>query len=256
MSLTVAETERIVHLWTLRGQSLSSAEITELCQLVQRLLVRTRLPAQYADAQARAELIHDFLVQKVILNPTGTIESAFVLHGYLKNYATDQLRKADRAKPFDDSVAIASNDDDEEAEQGGADIADATDLVANQNRLLAEAGIDIETARTSARRFLDALEAAEKAYLELNTCNDGESASPISSIAERLCLGSSYHYKAKQLGITGRKGGFYQGYEQTKIGKWLTSLGAKINTEWRGELLALLTILCSQLLAHGETDWS
>ena len=65
------------------------------------------------------------------------------------------------------------------------------------------------------------------------------------------CPGQYYHYKAKQLGITGAKGGFFSGYEATKLGKWLVSLGAQINRDWQQELLILIAILClrSQAIA-------
>ena len=55
---------------------------------------------------------------------------------------------------------------------------------------------------------------------------------------------ASYHYKAKKLGITGQKGGFFQGYEQTTLGSWLKKLGAEISPAWQRELVTLLNLLC------------
>ncbi|GAB1395137.1 hypothetical protein MASR1M60_33010 [Rhodocyclaceae bacterium] len=250
-SLTQAEKDRIVHLWAERRRGLSVAEMTELCELAKRLLMRSRLPPEYADSQARADLIHDFIVQKIVLNQhtseAGPLASAHVLHGYLQNFVKDQYREVARnpSQSLDDNTA----DDDADDETGAIDEA-ASSLTTTQHQLLVEAGIDPTNAAASAQRFVTALAAAERAYLALNTCNDDEDQQPISAIADRLRLGSSYHYKARQLGITGSKGGFYQGYEATRIGQWLTSLGARISHEWQRELMILLVILCHQVLEH------
>lgn len=250
-SLTQAEKDRIVHLWAERRRGLSAAEMTELCEGAKRLLMRTRLPPEYADPQARTDLIHDFIVQKIILNQhtseAGPLHSAHVLHGYLQNFVKDQYREAARnpSHSLDDNTA----DDDADDETGECDEA-TTSLTTTQHQLLVEAGIDPANAAESAQRFVAALAAAERAYLALNTCNDDEKQQPISAIASRLRLGTSYHYKAKQLGITGSKGGFYQGYENTLIGQWLTSIGARIHVEWQRELMILLVILCHQVLEH------
>jgi hypothetical protein len=254
-SLTQAEKDRIVHLWAGRRRGLSGAEMTELCELVKRLLMRSRLPPEYADPQARADLIHDFIVQKIVLNQhtseAGPLASVHVLHGYLKNFITDQYREAARnaAQSLDENTGDEEADDD----VGECDVADSR-LTTSQHQLLVEAGIDLGNAVESARRFVAMLEAAEKAYLALNTCSDDEDQHPISAIADRLRLGSSYHYKAKQLGITGRKGGFYQGYENTRIGRWLVSVGARISHEWQRELTVLFVILCHQVLEQCRED--
>lgn len=250
-SLTNAEENRIVRLWAERRRGLSVAEMTELCEGVKRLLMRSRLPPEYADPQARADLIHDFIVQKIVLNQhtseAGPLASVHVLHGYLKNFIKDQYREA--ARNASQSLDDKTTDDDAEDEVGEIDAA-STHLATTQHQLLVEAGIDPANAAESAQRFVAALAAAERAYLALNTCNDDEKQQPISSIAKRMRFGTSYHYKAKQLGITGSKGGFYQGYENTLIGQWLTSIGARIHVEWQRELMILLVILCHQVLEN------
>jgi len=254
-SLTQVEEDRIVHLWAERRRGLSVTEMTELCGLVKRLLMRSRLPPEYADPQARADLIHDFIVQKIILNQhsseAGPLASVHVLHGYLKNFIKDQYR--DAARNATQSLDENTGEEDADADAGESEVADSR-LTTSQHQLLVEAGIDLGNAVESARRFVAMLEAAEKAYLALNTCSDDEDQYPISAIADRLRLGSSYHYKAKQLGITGSKGGFYQGYEKTRIGQWLVSVGAQISHEWQRELMILLVILCHQVLEQCQED--
>lgn len=259
-NLTELEKARIVSLWSMRKSGLNAPEMTELCELVQRLLVRTRLPERFAAPQARADLIHDFIVQKIILNQhttqAGSIESAHVLHTYFKRFAIDQLRDDARTVSLEgDTVDTSEGDgwdepDAVENRDSGLEQVATNDVTADVRKLLQEAGIDIDAVRQSAQHFVASLEEAERAYLAFNACRDDEDQIPISGIASRLRLGSSYHYKAKQLGITGSKGGFYQGYETTRIGRWLTSLGARIAVEWQRELVALLIILCVYVLEH------
>jgi hypothetical protein len=283
--LSQKEKDRIVYLWAERKRGLSLDERKELHALIYRKLLRTRLPDQFNDPEARSDLINDYIINRVILNAettkAGPLRSADVLHKYLKRYALDEIENIQtRQKPVHDKTEFAAlqqeteehvetsitscleasppteqadTDNDADDEVSKAENA-TTHLSTSQYHLLAEAGIDLGNAVESARRFVAMLEAAEKAYLALNTCSDEENRQPISAIADRLRLGSSYHYKAKQLGITGSKGGFYQGYEKTRIGQWLVSLGAQINREWQRELMVLLVILCSQVLGQTKGE--
>jgi hypothetical protein len=248
-SLTQAEKDRIVHLWAERQRGLSDAEMGELCLLAKRLLMRTRLPKQYDDQEERIDLINDYILERIIKNQkAGPLVSAHALHTYLERFAIDRLRETARypSRLLDENTTASDNTDDETGERDEA----TTSLATTQHQLLVEAGIDPANATESAQRFVAALAAAERAYLALNTCSDKDKYQPISTIAKRMQLGSSYHYKAKQLGITGDKGGFYQGYEHTLIGQWLVSLGARISPEWRRELMLLIVILCQQVLEH------
>ena len=88
------------------------------------------------------------------------------------------------------------------------------------------------------------LEPWETAYLRHHSCEEDEAKEPVSSIAQRLKLGTSYHYKARALGITRSKGETFHGYGDTKIGRWLLSVGARLEADWKEEIGLLLVLLC------------
>lgn len=242
MTLPPSANAKIVAYWNRRKQGLTRREWEDFYGLVVPLLMRTQLPTEYASSEARKVLIDTFFADKIFLNAetseAGPLENAFALHGYLKNFALDLHRQDHRHVSLDENLC-------DEDDEGVA-------LSLEHRHLLAEAGIDLEAAISAADQFVTRLDAGELAYLSLNTCQDDGHDEPISAIAKRMALGSSYHYRARQLGVTGAKGGFFQGYESTKLGQWLVSLGARINQEWREELAVLLTLLCLRMTGWGR----
>lgn len=64
--------DRILDYWVRRKQGLSEAEWGDFYRLVSGVLVRTRLGRDYADSDARRELIRVFFAEKVILNAKTT----------------------------------------------------------------------------------------------------------------------------------------------------------------------------------------
>jgi hypothetical protein len=248
MSISPTDNAKIVAYWAQRKHGFSTAEMEDLYRLLVPLLMRTRLPAELTDQRERANLIHAFIAERFLINGrasnAGPLANAYALHLFLRNYAISWLRERDRDVSLDedaDAVADLPEDDD-------ASCSYANSIMAELRQLLTEAGINVEHAGESAERFLGSLDPAERTYLARNTCAEEEDREPISRIADRLALGANYHSKARLLGITGSKGGFFQGYENTKIGKWLVSVGATINAEWQRELVALLAILCERAL--------
>ncbi|MFB6260842.1 MAG: hypothetical protein ABEK42_09210, partial [Thiohalorhabdaceae bacterium] len=59
-------------------------------------------------------------------------------------------------------------------------------------------------------------------------------------------MGSSYHYRARQLGITGPKNRPWPGFGQTLMGRWLRDAGLEPEAANRDHLLAALKILCEE----------
>lgn len=253
MTLSPQDNAKIVAYWAKRQQGYTTAEMEDLYRLVFPLLMRTLLPDEFADQEERAALVHAFIADRFLINgltsKAGPLVDAYALHRFLKKYAISWLRDRKKAVPLDENDAPEDADEDD---ADGDDCMAADDPVSSQRQLLAEAGIALDRAQESAERFLDSLEVGERTYLVRNACADEDDKEAISSIAERLALGSSYHYKARKLGITGEKGGFYEGYEHTKIGKWLSSLGVAISKDWQRELVALLMVLCERALAKGR----
>lgn len=90
------------------------------------------------------------------------------------------------------------------------------------------------------------------AYLGIHVCPSDEDSIPLNTLSNKLHL-ESYHYKAKKLGITGSKQGFWQGYKNTFIGKWMLQLGINIeenpiSSETQSNMLNSLKILCEVAL--------
>ncbi len=240
---------RIVDYWS-RRSALGQAEWVDFYHCVVRLLMRTYLPEEYNGEEERRDLVNRFFQDKILLNAetskAGPLQSAYALHGYLKNYEKD-VRRANRKH------AAASLDD--MLEKDGVELADDVDLADDAVELggadphvdlLGEAGIDVQAALRSADGFIETLAVGEQAYLRHHSCADGKP-EPVSRIAQRLDLGTTFHVRAQKLGITRSKGETFRGYEKTKIGAWLRSTGAQLHPEWRQELAALLVLLCQQV---------
>lgn len=235
--------ERILDYWVRRKHGLSETEWVDFYRLVSGVLVRTRLAPQYANPTARQELIHAFFAERVLLNAKTTkarnLENVHALHKWLKRFAGDLAELEGRYESLPDLELPEDTDDEVSGEAS-----DGLELSALQR--LHEAGIDSARVVASADDFVGALDPLEQAYLSENTCEEGKARQPISAIAARL-KASSYHYRAKLLGITLSKGDGYAGYEETKIGRWLSSLGASMAPHWREEIAILLSVLCQRV---------
>ena len=246
MPLIDSTEARILDYWIRRKFGLSETEWTDFYSLVMPVLLRTKLSPEYVDSTARNNLATIFFSEKIFLNAStsdaGPLENIHVLHGYLKNFARDLQRKQEHytTLPEHDLAEDEALVDPKEPEE-------KTFQTIVQG--LADAGIEVGEAAHSADQFLGTLERGERAYLRYHTCSEEENREPISSIAKRWELGSSYHYKARQLGITRSKGETYVGYEKTAIGGWLKKVGAQLTPDWREEIAMLLLLLCQRALA-------
>ena len=234
--------QKILSYWNRRSQKLSQEEWHDFYCLIVPVLMRTRLPSEYADPAARQELVQAFFFEKVFENAltssAGELISVHALHEFLHRFSVSLLRK--KSKEIRNEYLL-----DGEEEEKHEDIEHIAD-VGKYTQVLREAGIKLEHVDSSAEKFVNGLNLGEKAYLRNNTCAEHEESEPISHIAKRLAL-SSYHYKAKKLGVTREKGETHMGYENTLIGGWLVSVGAKVNPEWREELSILISLLCMKV---------
>jgi hypothetical protein len=238
---------RILDYWVRRRGGLSEREWSDFFLLVTHLLMRTRLGPEYSDPALRRDLIQTFFSEKIFANArtseAGALENVHALHGYLKNFARDIARREDAYVPLADDQGLGGHGDGSECNAGsGVD----QDLGLGQR--LREVGIDPGEAAASADDFVASLDALDFTYLSEHACADEDAREPVSSIAARL-RASSYHYRAKQLGITRSKGETFAGYEQTKIGRWMRSLGAELVTGWQVEIGILLIVLCERVLS-------
>lgn len=227
---------RIVEYWNRRRQGLDKKEWEDFYRLMLPVLMRTRLPSDFNDDRKRHELVTDFFQDKVLLNAAtstaGALQNVHALHTYLKNYALQRLREP----------GLPPLPPDETIEQLAAD-----DVPVGLARLLGEAGIDPKAAMDGADRFFERLDDGEVALLRSHTCADGDKPEPMSAIAARSGMPSTWFNRAKALGVTRSKGETYRGYERTKIGRWLVASGAELNPNWREEVAALLLLLCQRV---------
>lgn len=240
--------DRILDYWVRRRHGLSASEWEDFYRLTLPILMSTQLPPEYADGTRRRDLADIFFTEKIFLNAStsraGPLENVHALHAFLKRFALDIQRQSSHVTALEDLPAELAAETECGEQQATAPASCA--------QMLAEAGIDAEGASRSAAQFIEDLDLGEAAYLRYHTCAEQDEREPISSIAQRLALGSSYHYKARLLGISRSKGETYAGYEKTKIGRWLLSVGAKLHKEWREELAVLLTLLCLQAHERGR----
>jgi len=117
---------------------------------------------------------------------------------------------------------------------------------------LREHGLSPESVHESARLFLLELEEVEQLYLALHVCADAPQ--PLYQLAEQYRI-PSYHYRARQLGITRKKGEFQAGYEQTRIGHWITTeLG--LGLENIATIGVVFKILCLVSFNHHQSNRS
>jgi len=243
-----ADHARILDYWVRRRHGLSAGEWEDFYRRTLPILMSTQLPPEYADGVKRRNLVDIFFAEKIFLNASasraGPLDNVHALHAFLKRFALDLQRRGSHLTALEDLP------DELAAETANSEHHAAAPVSCAQ--MLAEAGIDADGASRSAAQFIEELDAGEAAYLRYHTCAEQEEKEPLSSIAQRLALGSSYHYKAKSLGISRSKGETYVGYEKTKIGRWLLSVGAMLNKEWQEELAVLLTLLCLQAHARGR----
>ena len=224
---------KILDYWR-RRPILNTREWEDFYRLVTPLLMRTKLPPDFSEQSRRSALVVNFFADKIFLNAATTRARPLVhmhaLHGYLTRYALDILSADENCAPLD-----------EMADDRPAPVAPPA-----HEQLLSEAGIQVPAALDSADRFLASLSVGEQAYLRHNTCADIARAEPISAIAKRFQMGTSYHSKARALGITLRAGLAYRGYARTRIGQWLLAAGAQLSNDWREEIAALIALLCER----------
>lgn len=230
---------RIVEYWNRRRQGLDKKEWEDFYRLIVPVLMRTRLPSDFNDDRKRFELVTEFFQDKVLFNAgtskAGALQNVHALHTYLKNYALQRLREAEKdPEPLPPDEVLEAQEDDVPPALAG---------------LLGEAGIDALAVMHGADRFFDRLDEAEVALLRSHTCTDGDKPEPMSAIAARTRMPAWFN-RAKALGVTRSKGETYHGYERTKIGSWLVASGAQLNPAWREEVAALLLLLCQRVRTY------
>lgn len=245
--LNEQDSQTLIALWIRRKDGLGEVEWQRLFILVRYVLQRCSAPILASLPESREHYIHDFFLRKVMETAAQAtpLDHVGVLVGYFQNFLKDQTRAAwlQRSSSFD---AMEEHERDHlEAESSSCPDCESQDI----DSLLGEAGLTRGAVDASAAEFIATLTPIEQTYLRYNTCADEPES--MSSIAKRMEI-ANYHEKARKLGITGLKSGFVTGYEKTRIGGWLQSLGIEVSLDWWPQLKSAMALLCLVVLSSGE----
>jgi len=279
--------DRLRLLWRERAR-LTSAQWTELYQMVHRLL-RGKCSDLVARFPGTAdEFIQDFFQDKVLLSAGSgaEINHSGVVVMYYRRYLLDRLdRVPSRPTPpnggGDDNGAVnvgalaadrmaleafLASLDGSSLEQL-LDLLAATMRGADPDPAVAEAvrmhlGVDLDVCTDAARNFLDGTGDWTgllddlwwiRPYLAKHFCADADDRLSLSDLQRRHQI-ASHHHKAVKLGISVPKG---QGAAMAKFlesyrGQWLISLGIPLNETHWPEMAVALKILCLVALYQQE----
>jgi len=131
-------------------------------------------------------------------------------------------------------------------------ILDDNDFVAPDNLddacILRDVGKSEEYVKSSAREFLLSCEEWVRLYLEFHTCAEQAEFLPLKKLADVYKI-PAYHYRARRLGISRKKGEFEKDYDKTILGQWLVSLSINIDVENQDVILIAFKILCREVLS-------
>jgi hypothetical protein len=218
-------------------------------------VVRRALQGYYpcelqALGEDREELISQFIYFKVFrLEASHAHPESFPRHSapsnghavcaYFRRYLIDCLRNAahQRNVSFDDENVLA------EVEQQGAMQSDPVGSV------LVQYGLDEPTVRESAECFIAGLDECDWLLLAGSLGWLSNEKGGLSRIATRYQI-ASYHYRARKLGVTLKKGALPADFAATSIGEWIEhTLGIDIAVENRVAILIVLGILSEQARA-------
>lgn len=252
--------ERLQALWRQRD-TLTAAQWEELYRTVQRILRSAHFPEYHGlPGIPRRDYVDQFFAERVFLS---TKRDAYPPHAgalrmYYRRYLQDLLRR--RAADPLGAKRVAAHVDDEHAQRhADSGFAHAMRLAPSPGaeQKLGEYGLTFVQVRDSAAAFLEAQESWVRLYLQAHFCAGKEEARPLSAVAERYRI-ASYHYRARQLGISWPRGGFahYSDYGETLIGRWMRALLAagsgddvQIMPEHHDLMALLLEILCATALS-------
>lgn len=125
-------------------------------------------------------------------------------------------------------------------------------------RLLERSEQTEQQIRGNARHFIGTLPGWAHLYLRFHQCADKNQKIELSGLAQRYQI-ASYHYKARQLGISpNRKNPDPTAYQDTLLGQWLLSIRVlpleADDTEGRAAFLAALAIFCQEILWDGTGE--
>ena len=229
--------QSLTQLWQ-RRKGLTQAEWGLLFQFVSDVLKQCYCSELKSLPLDKSHYINDFFYKKVFLPSTKLSfnenqlfsNRALILFfcRYLRRILNDPYVK--RALPIlDDKDFVAP-----------ANLDDAC--------ILRDVGKSEEQVKSSARDFLLNCEQWVRLYLEFHTCAEKAEFLPLKQLSEVYKI-PAYHYRARRLGISRKKGEFEKNYDKTILGQWLVSLSINIDSENQKVILIAFKILCREVLS-------
>lgn len=227
-------------------------------------IVRRALTGYYpfelqALGEDKEELISQFLYFKVFrleaarADATSSVPT-FPLHSapssphavctYFRRYLIDCLRSASHRH----NVSLDDGDVMVDVEEQTAAQADPVGTVLFQH------GLDEADVRESATAFIARLDEADRLLLAGSLGWLSKEKGGLSGIAARYGI-ASYHYRARKLGVTLKKGSMPTDFACTGIGQWIErTLRIPVEAENRLAILAVLGILSEQSQARDFSE--
>lgn len=237
-------------LWQRRAR-LSRDEMASMYAIVRRALTTYHPLELQALADDKEELISQFIYFKVFrLEAPPTRTATFPLHSapstshavcaYFRHYLIDCLRSSRHQR----NVSLDDNGTLLEVEQQASLHPDPVGSV------LMQYGLNESGVRQSACRFIAGLDEPDRLLLDGSLGSLSNEKGGLAHIAARYGI-ASYHYRARKLGVTLRKGAIPCDFACTGIGQWIEqTLGIDIAPENRMAILVVLGILSAQ--SHGQ----
>ena len=215
--------------------------------IVRRALTGYHPSELQALGEDKEELISQFLYFKVFRLDTAPSASAiFPLHSapsnnhavcaYFRRYLIDCLRSASHQR----NVSLDEDDVMLEIDRQTAFHPDPIGSV------LLQYGLHEAEVRESAQHFIASLDDADRMLLAGSLGWLSNEKGGLSQVAARYGI-ASYHYRARKLGVTLKKGSIPADFARTEIGRWIEqSLGIDIAPGNRIVILLVLGILSAQ----------
>jgi len=249
----------LIALWQKRDQ-LDEAQWAQLYHLMTQVIKGGRYPQLASLPDSIEDYIQEFIYYKAFETARreemggGQLYYENALRTYFRRFLIDLLRKANRENtvplpPEDSNQDVPLEDDNQDVplEDSNQDVPLEDDTQEATKELWQK-----EVAK-SAKDFLQDSENWVRLYLGLHTCAEPRLA--LSKLAARYQI-ASYHYKARQLGITRHKNDSLQDYEKTLLGAWLKSLGLSLQQDKAATIENAFKILCDEALSIIETELS
>lgn len=233
-------------LWQ-RRTNLTHDEMAAMYSIVRGAL-KSYYPLElHALGDDKEELVSQFIYFKVFrLEATQDTARTFPVHSapsndhavcaYFRRYLIDCLRSAGNQR----NVSFDDDDVTVEVER------QATFHYDSVHSVLIQYGLDESIVRESATQFIESLDESDRVLLAGSLGWLSNERGGLVGIAGRYGI-ASYHYRARKLGVTVKKGACPDDFAATSIGQWIEStLGIDITIGNRTAILLVLGILSEQ----------